>query len=116
MSVAPRSRHQRELKAPALAILKRDAFEDLGLAAHTMNTIQTTPVESGFRIQLPPEWAEGLGLKGNVVLTRTADGILVSPCPQATWDEIFATDLVVRPGDPSIPPEITEVTGDDLLF
>ena len=98
------------------ATLQRNAFEDLGLAAHIMNTTQTTVVEPGFRIQLPPEWAEGLGLKGQVVLTRTAEGILVRPGPQATWDEIFATDLAVRPGDPSVPPEITEVTGDDLLF
>jgi hypothetical protein len=113
MRVAPRSRRQRELKASALAILKRNAFEDLGLVAHLMDTTQTTPIESGFRIQLPPEWAEGLGLKGNVVLTRTADGILVRPCPQATWDEIFATKLTIQPADPSDDPEITE---GDLLF
>jgi hypothetical protein len=49
-------------------------------------------------------------------LTRTAEGILVRPCPRATWDEIFATKLTIQPADPSEDPEITEVTGDDLLF
>ena len=114
--VAPRAPHERELKASARAVLKRNALEDLGLVAHLMDTTQTTPVEPGFRIQLPPEWAEGLGLKGQVVLTRTLEGILVRPCPQATWDEIFATKLTIQPADPSDDPEITEVTGDDLLF
>jgi hypothetical protein len=113
---ASRSWQQRELTASACPILRRNAFEDLGLAAHVMYTTQTTHVEPGFRIQLPPEWAEGLGLTGQVVLTRTAEGILVRPCPQATWDEIFATKLTIRPADPSDAPEITEVTGDDLLF
>jgi hypothetical protein len=116
MRVAPSSRHQRELKASARAILKRNAFEDLGLAAHIMNTTQTTPVEPGFRIQLPPEWAEGLRLNGQVDLTRTVEGILVRPCPQATWDEIFATKLTIQPAGPSDDPEITDVTWDDLLF
>jgi hypothetical protein len=104
------------LKASARAVLKRNAFEDSGLVAHLMNTTQTTPVEPGFRIQLPPEWAEGLGLKGQVVLTRTVEGILVRPSPQATWDEIFATKLTIRPADPSDDPEITDVTGNGLLF
>jgi hypothetical protein len=81
-----------------------------------MSTIQTIPVEPDFRIQLPPEWADSLGLKGQVVLTRTSEGILVRPCPRATWDEIFATKLIIQPADPSSDPEITEVTGDDLLF
>ena len=116
MHAASGSRHQRELNASALAILKRNPFEDLSLVAHVMNTTQTTHVEPGFRIQLPPEWAEGLGLTGQVVLTRTAEGILVGHCPQATWDEIFATKLTIQPADPSDDPEITEVTGDDLLF
>jgi hypothetical protein len=116
MRVVPDSPHKRELKASAHEILKRKAFEDLGLVAHIMNTTQSTPVEPGYRIQLPPEWAERLGLKGQVVLTRTVEGILVRPCPQATWDEIFATKLTIQPADPSDDPEITEVTGDDLLF
>ena len=81
-----------------------------------MNTTRTTPIEPGNRIQIPAEWGESLGLNGRVVLVKTADGILIRQCPGVTWDDVLATDLVIRPGDPSVPPEITEVTGDDLLF
>jgi hypothetical protein len=49
-------------------------------------------------------------------LAMTADGILIRECPHASWDEIFATKLTIQPADPSDDPEITEVTGDDLLF
>ncbi len=92
------------------------AFDDRFVVARTMNERRTTPIEPGYRIQLPADWAEALGLKGQVVLARTPDGILVQPCPITTWDEIFATKLSIRPADPSEDPEITEVTGDDLLF
>jgi hypothetical protein len=95
---------------------KDNIFHDSRVVTQTMNTTRTTQIEPGFRIQLPPEWAEGLGLKGQVVLTRTVEGILVRPCPRADWDEIFATKLTIQPADPSDDPEITEVTGDDLLF
>jgi hypothetical protein len=81
-----------------------------------MNTKRTTPIEPGYRIQLPADWADALGLKGQVLLAKTADGILVQPTPNVIWDEIFATPLSIHPGDASAPPEITEVTGDDLLF
>jgi bifunctional DNA-binding transcriptional regulator/antitoxin component of YhaV-PrlF toxin-antitoxin module len=81
-----------------------------------MTTKRTAPIEPGYRIQLPAEWVESLGLKDRVVLTRTADGILIQQLPRATWDEIFATKLVIRPGEPSDSSEITEVTGVDLLF
>jgi hypothetical protein len=81
-----------------------------------MNTKRTAPIEPGNWIQLPAEWAESLGLKDRVVLTRSADGISIQQCPRATWDEIFATDLVIRPGETFDAAEITEVTGDDLLF
>ena len=81
-----------------------------------MSTIQTTPIEAGNRVQLPHEWAEDLGLHGLVTLERTGNGILIRPCPRLTWDDIFATRLVVRPGDPASVPEVTEVSGDDLLF
>ena len=30
------------------------------------------------------------------------------------WDDIFATKLEIRPGDPDSEPEIDAVTGDDL--
>jgi hypothetical protein len=81
-----------------------------------MNATRTTPIEPGYRIQLPADWAEALGLKGQVVLSRTTEGILVRACPLATWDEVFATKLAIRPADGSTTPEITDVSGDDLLF
>ncbi len=73
-------------------------------------------VEARNRIQLPAEWCKSLGLQGIVALEKTAEGILVRPCPRLTWDDIFATRLSVRPGNPATTPEITEVRGDDLLF
>jgi hypothetical protein len=81
-----------------------------------MNTKRTTPIEPGYRIQLPADWADALGLKGHVVLAKTADGILVQPPPNVTWDDVFATRLSVRPGGASTTPEFTAVSGDDLLF
>jgi hypothetical protein len=81
-----------------------------------MNPTQTTPLEPGYRIQLPAAWAEAFGLRGQVVLHKCPEGILIRPGPQFTWDDIFATKLTVRPGDPASPIEITEVRGDDLLF
>jgi bifunctional DNA-binding transcriptional regulator/antitoxin component of YhaV-PrlF toxin-antitoxin module len=81
-----------------------------------MSTTRTTSIEPGYRIQLPAEWAEALGLKDQVTLAMTAEGILVHNCPSVTWDDIFATRLSVRPGDSSTTPEITEVSGEDLLF
>jgi hypothetical protein len=76
----------------------------------------TTPLEPGNRIELPAEWAEALGLGGLVTLERTDNGILIRPCPRFTWDDFFATRLSVRPGDAATAPEVTEVSGDDLLF
>jgi hypothetical protein len=81
-----------------------------------MSTTQLTPVEPGHRIQLPADWAEAIGLRGLVTLERTDNGILIRPCPRLTWDDVFATRLSVRPGNPATAPEITEVSGDDLLF
>jgi hypothetical protein len=46
------------------------------IVAGNMSTTQTTPIEPGYQIQLPAEWAEALGLKGQVVLAQTAEGIL----------------------------------------
>ena len=91
-------------------------IHDRCVVAKAMSTTRTISVEPGYRVQLPAEWAESLGLTDRVVLARTTDGILIKQCPRATWDEIFATDLVIHPGDPSDTPEITEITGDDLLF
>src|SRR5262249_30687486 len=65
---------------------------------------------------LPADWVQALGLQGQIVLDKTSEGILVRPCPPVTWDDIFATRLTVRPGDPATVPEVTQVSGDDLLF
>jgi hypothetical protein len=77
---------------------------------------RTSPIEPGYRIQLPADWAEALGLQGHVVLEKTDAGILIRACPRATWDEIFTTKLTVRPVDTSTDLEIGETGGDDLLF
>jgi antitoxin component of MazEF toxin-antitoxin module len=81
-----------------------------------MNATQTTAIEAGNRIQLPAEWAEALGLRDQVVLVKTDAGILVRPQPRATWDDIFASKLSVKPGDRAESLESAEVSGDDLLF
>jgi hypothetical protein len=82
----------------------------------TMNTTQTTAIEPGCRIRLPEDWAQSLGMQGQVVLIRTNDGILVRPHPLTTWDEVFADKLRVRPGDDSVAPEVEELSGDDTIF
>ena len=81
-----------------------------------MSTTHLTPVEPCNRIQLPAEWARALGLRGQVALERTADGILVRPCPRVTWDEIFATRLVIGSAPPDANEDDLELTGDDFLF
>jgi hypothetical protein len=81
-----------------------------------MNPTKQAPLEPGNRIQLPADWAEGLGLRGRVTLERTADGILVRPCPPVTWQEIFATRLTIGSAPPDADEGDVEVTGDDFLF
>jgi hypothetical protein len=81
-----------------------------------MSTTQTTRLEPDNRIQLPADWAEALGLRGLVTLERTDNGILIRPCPRLSWDDIFAAPLSIRPGNAATAPEVTEVSGDDLLF
>ncbi len=87
-----------------------------------MNTTHTTLIEPGNRIRLPAEWAEALGLQDQVVLVKTDEGILVRPNPKVTWDNVFADRLSARParptrsGEAATATEITEVSGDDLLF
>lgn len=76
---------------------------------------QIAALEPGNRIQLPADWAEALGMRGAVKLERTSDGILIRPA-QVSWDDIFATKLSVRPGDPTADANITELSGDDLVF
>ena len=78
-----------------------------------------TPIEDGNRIQLPADWTEELKLSGRAALERTAEGILVRPCPAATWDEVFANRVPVgraSPVDRVDDPEPLELTADDLLF
>jgi hypothetical protein len=81
-----------------------------------MSTMQLAAIEPGNRIQLPADWVEALGLHGLVTLERTDDGILIRPSSRFTWDDIFATRLSVRPGDLATAPEVSELSGDDLLF
>jgi hypothetical protein len=81
-----------------------------------MSDQQTVPVEPGNRIQLPAEWADALGLDKLVILDRTADGILVRPCPPTTWDDIFATRLTIGSAPPAANEDALEMTGDDFLF
>jgi len=80
-----------------------------------MNTT-TTPIEPGTRIQLPAEWVQALGPRGQVSLQRTAEGILVRACPPVTWDELFATKLTIRSEPADGGENELELTGDDLLF
>ena len=75
-----------------------------------------TPVESGNRIQLPADWLQTLEIHDFVALERTGDGILVRPCPRATWDDIFATKLIIASAPPDQNEDTAEVSGDDFLF
>lgn len=61
-----------------------------------MNTTRTTSIDPGCRIQLPLEWAEALGLKDQVALVMTAEGISVHTATSVTWDDIFASRLSIR--------------------
>jgi hypothetical protein len=79
-----------------------------------MNPTQTTLIEPGHRIQLPADWAEALGLRGRVTLERTDTGILIRPCPAASWDEVFATKLPI--GQTSPESEDLEIRTDDLFL
>ena len=79
------------------------------------NDTKVTALEPGNRVELPAEWTEGLGISGLVTLERTDEGILIGP-RRFTWDDIFATRLTVRPGNSAIPPDVSEMSGDDLLY
>jgi hypothetical protein len=83
---------------------------------HHMSTEHTVPLEPGNCIQLPPDWAQALGLRGFVTLERTDAGILIRPCPRLTWDEVFATKLQIGSAPPDERPDDLELTGDDYLF
>ena len=79
-----------------------------------MNRTQIAPIEPGNRIRLPADWAEGLGLQGQVLLDRAPDGILVRPCPPVTWDDVFATKLPISPGAAEMPE--LDVSTDDYML
>jgi bifunctional DNA-binding transcriptional regulator/antitoxin component of YhaV-PrlF toxin-antitoxin module len=72
------------------------------------------PVEAEYKIQIPAEWAEELGLKNIVMLEKMSTGIMVRPCYTLTWDEIFAKKLTM--GQQVFAMDLSEVSGDDLLF
>lgn len=78
--------------------------------------MQITPLEHGNRIQLPEEWAQALGLRGMVTLEKTAEGILVRPCQQTSWDEFFATKLQIGSAPPAADDDELELSRDDYLF
>ncbi len=75
-----------------------------------------TPIDPGNRIQLPADWTRALGLRGVVALERTEQGILVRPCPRTTWDDIFATKLIIGSARAEPPEDAVEATGDEFLF
>lgn len=79
--------------------------------------MQIAHLQPGNLVQLPDEWAQELGLRGMVALEKTADGILVRPCPQTSWDEFFAAKLQIGSAPPvADDDEELELTRDDYLF
>ena len=82
----------------------------------TRYTMNLTAIESGNRIQLPAEWTKALGMHGLVALERTSDGILIRPFQRMTWDDIFATKLVINSAPPNQSEDDLEESGDDFLF
>ena len=72
------------------------------------------PIETEYKIQIPAEWVEELGLKKIVMLEKTSTGIMVRPSYTLTWDEIFAEKLTI--GQQVFAMDLSEVSGDDLLF
>jgi hypothetical protein len=81
-----------------------------------MNSTKVASFEPGNRVQIPTDWVQDLGLCGAVTLERTDDGVLIRPATRYTWHEIFASRLSVKPGEVPNPPEVTDVSGDGLLF
>jgi hypothetical protein len=76
--------------------------------------MRITPVEAGHKIQLPAEWAAEFGLKNIATLEKTAEGILVRPCPTVTWDKIFSDKLPMGQQPSAL--DLSEVSGDDFLL
>ena len=79
-----------------------------------MSNKKITTIEPGNKIHIPSEWATELGLDSLAALEKTESGILVSPCPALTWDDIFADKLMT--GQQTSALDLSEVSGDDLLL
>jgi hypothetical protein len=43
------------------------------------STTKIIPVETGYKIQIPPEWAVEFGLENSATVEKTATGIWVRP-------------------------------------
>jgi hypothetical protein len=82
--------------------------------SQTQSTTKVIPVETGQKIQIPPEWAVEFGLENVATIEKTATGILVRPHRTLTWDEVFANKLSI--GKQSLARDLSELSGDDLLF
>jgi hypothetical protein len=76
--------------------------------------MRKSPVELEYKIKIPAEWAEELGLKNTVTLEKTSTGIVVRPFYTLTWDEVFAEKLTI--GQQVFALDLSEVSGDDLIF
>jgi hypothetical protein len=80
----------------------------------------TAVIEPGFRVPIPPDWAKDLPVNSVVSLERTPEGILIRPLgpqpPRLTWDEVFATKLVIGSAAPDADDKELELTGDDYIF
>jgi hypothetical protein len=100
--------HLAHAAIPSIMMVGRRSFQ----GSKPMTII---PIDSDNRIQLPAEWVEALQLRDRVALEQTPDGIVVHACPRATWDEIFATKLVIGSA-PANQNEEVALTGDDFLF
>ena len=75
--------------------------------------VQTLSLEADYKIELPSEWVVGLGLESGVVLEKTHGGILIRPHPVQTWDKIYTKKLKI---ESTAVPDLSEVSGDDLIF
>ena len=78
------------------------------------STTKIIPVETGYKIQIPPEWAVEFGLENSAAVEKTATGIWVRPHRTLSWDEVFAEKLQI--GQYVFALDLSEVRGDDLLF
>ncbi len=78
------------------------------------STTKIIPVEAGYKIQIPPQWAVEFGLESSAAVEKTATGIGVRPYHPLTWDEVFAEKLQM--GQYVFALDLSEVSGDDFLL